>query len=89
MKDKQKSANRTTATEKRYEGFTAEERAAMRERVREQKTDARRGPRAAEADGESDVLAKIAEMLEPDRVMAERLHVDGAAVWRRNGGAVW
>src|SRR5262245_54655125 len=46
----------------------------MKERVREQRTDARRGPRAAEADGESDVLATIAEMLEPDRVMAERLH---------------
>jgi uncharacterized protein YdhG (YjbR/CyaY superfamily) len=55
-------------------GFTAEERAAMRERAKEVKAAARRGPRAAEADGESDVLAKIAEMPEPDRVMAERLH---------------
>jgi uncharacterized protein YdhG (YjbR/CyaY superfamily) len=47
-------------------GFTAEERAAMRERVREMK--------AGSADGESEVLAKIAEMPESDRVMAERIH---------------
>jgi uncharacterized protein YdhG (YjbR/CyaY superfamily) len=53
---------------KKSEGFTAEERAAMRERAREQKAEAQR------ADGESDVLAKIAEMQEPDRAMAERLH---------------
>ena len=46
----------------------------MKERAREQKGAARRGPRAAKADGESDVLAKIAEMPEPDRAMAERLH---------------
>ena len=55
-------------------GFTGEERAAMRERTREQKASARRGPRADKADGESDVLAKIAEMPEPDRTMAARLH---------------
>jgi uncharacterized protein YdhG (YjbR/CyaY superfamily) len=55
-------------------GFTDEERAAMRERAKELKADARRGSRAAKADGESDVLAKIAEMPEPDRGMAERLH---------------
>jgi uncharacterized protein YdhG (YjbR/CyaY superfamily) len=53
---------------KASKGFTAEERAAMRERAREVK--AARG----KADGESDVLAKIAEMPEPDRAMAERLH---------------
>jgi len=52
-------------------GFTAEERAAMRERSRELKAAARRG---GKADAESDVLAKIAEMPEPDRAMAERLH---------------
>lgn len=51
-------------------GFTEEERAAMRERARE----ARARPRAGKADGEHDVLAKIAEMQSPDRVMAERLH---------------
>ena len=55
-------------------GFTDEERAAMKERVQELKAEARRGPRAKKADGESDVLAKIAEMPKPDRAMAERLH---------------
>jgi uncharacterized protein YdhG (YjbR/CyaY superfamily) len=55
-------------------GFTDEERAAMKERAQELKAAARRGPRVGKADGESDVLAKIAEMPEPDRVMAERLH---------------
>ena len=68
MKDTQKSAKSTTAI------FTDEEKAAMKERVKEQKAAARRGPRANKADGESDVLAKIAEMPEPDRAMAERLH---------------
>jgi uncharacterized protein YdhG (YjbR/CyaY superfamily) len=53
---------------KKSKGFTAEERAAMRERAREQKAEAQR------ADGERDVLAKIAEMPEADRAMAERLH---------------
>ncbi|HST19136.1 MAG TPA: DUF1801 domain-containing protein [Gaiellaceae bacterium] len=53
--------------------FTAEERAAMKERAEELKTEARRG-RSRAADGESDVLAKIAEMPEPDRAMAERIH---------------
>ena len=46
----------------------------MKERAKERKTTARRGPRADEADGEGEVLAKIAEMPEPDRTMAERLH---------------
>ena len=54
--------------------LTDEERAAMKERAQELKAEARRGPRAKKADGESDVLAKIAEMPEPDRAMAERLH---------------
>ncbi|OFW66445.1 MAG: hypothetical protein A2Z12_05305 [Actinobacteria bacterium RBG_16_68_21] len=53
-------------------GFTDEERAAMKERAQEQKAAARRG--AGKADGESDVLAKIAEMPQPDRAMAERIH---------------
>jgi uncharacterized protein YdhG (YjbR/CyaY superfamily) len=74
MKDTQKSAKSTTATDKKFEGFTDEERAAMKERGQELKASARRGPRAAKADGESEVLAKIAEMPEPDRAMAERLH---------------
>ena len=66
MKDAQKSAESST--------FTDEERVAMKERVQEQKAAARRGPRADKADGESAVLAKIAEMPEPDRAMGERLH---------------
>jgi len=73
-KGTQQSAKRTTATGKTFEGFTDEERAAMKERAQELKAATRRGPRAAKTDGESDVLAKIAEMPEPDRVMAERLH---------------
>ena len=55
-------------------GFTDEERTAMNERAQELKAEARRGPRAKKADGEGDVLAKIAEMPEPDRAMATRLH---------------
>jgi uncharacterized protein YdhG (YjbR/CyaY superfamily) len=64
----------TTAAGKSSEGFTDDERAAMKERSQELKTAARRGSRAAKADGEQDVLAKIAEMPEPDRTMAGRLH---------------
>jgi len=63
----------TTATGKASR-FTDEERAAMKERAQELKADARRGPRAGKADGEQEVLAKIAEMPEPDRAKAERLH---------------
>ena len=59
---------------KTYEGFTDEERAAMKERGRELKAAARRGRRAAQADDEGELLAKIAEMPQPDRVMGERLH---------------
>ena len=72
MKDKKKSAKRTTGNATK--GFSDEERAAMKERAQELKAAARRGPRTANADGESDVLAKIAEMSEPDRAMAERVH---------------
>ncbi len=57
----------TTETGKKYQGFTADEKAAMKERVREMK--------AGKADGESTVLAKIASMHGSDRVMGERLHV--------------
>jgi uncharacterized protein YdhG (YjbR/CyaY superfamily) len=70
----QKSAENATATGKRSKVFTAEERAAMQERARELKAASRRGPGADVAEGEREVLAKIAEMPEPDRVMAERLH---------------
>ncbi|GAC1328593.1 MAG: DUF1801 domain-containing protein [Chloroflexota bacterium] len=62
MTDIQKSIKRTTSTSSK--GFTAEERAAMRARAKEQKS----------AAGESEVLAKIAEMPDADRVLAERLH---------------
>ena len=65
-KDTQKSAKRTT--------FSDEERVAMKERAQELKAAARRGPPADKADEESAVLAKIAEMPEPDRAMGERLH---------------
>jgi uncharacterized protein YdhG (YjbR/CyaY superfamily) len=73
-KGAQKSAKSTTATRKEPEGFMDEERAAMRERAEELKAAVRRRGRANKADGENDVLAKIAEMQEPDRAMAERLH---------------
>jgi uncharacterized protein YdhG (YjbR/CyaY superfamily) len=74
MNDTKKSAKNTTATDKKFDGFTDEERAAMKEHAQELKTAARRDPRKAKADGESDVLAKIAEMPEADRVIGERLH---------------
>ncbi len=70
----QKSAKSTTAIGKMSKGFTDEERAAMKERAQELKAAARRGPRADKADGESAVLAKIADMPKPDRAMAKRLH---------------
>ncbi len=61
-----KSAKSTTAISKKPQGFTEEERGAIRERVKEMK--------AGEGDGETVVLAKIAEMREPDRTMAKRIH---------------
>jgi len=73
-KGTQKSAKSTTAINKKFKGFTDEERVAMKERIQELKASARRGPRAEKADGESAVLAKIAEMPEPDRAMGKRLH---------------
>ncbi len=74
MKNTPKSAKTTTATDKKFEGFTDDERAAMKDRAQELKAAARRGPRGKNADEESAVLAKIAEMPESDRAMAERLH---------------
>jgi len=67
MKATQKSARSTTA-KKSHEAFTAEERAAIKERVKETKA------AAEDADGESALLAKIAEMVDSDRTMAKRLH---------------
>jgi uncharacterized protein YdhG (YjbR/CyaY superfamily) len=73
-KETEKSAKSATVTGKAVKGFTDEERVAMKERAQELKAEARRGLRAKKADGEGDVLAKIAKMPEPDRAMAERLH---------------
>ena len=63
-----RSARSTTGINRKFKGFTDEERAAMKERAQELKAEANK------ADGESAVLAKIAEMPEPDRAMAKRLH---------------
>src|SRR3990170_2409690 len=71
-KGTRKSAKRTTATNERSKGFTDEERAAMKERAQELKAEARANKNKAE--GERDVLAKIAEMQGPDRAMAKRFH---------------
>ena len=68
MNDTRKSAKSTTAADKKFEGFSDEERGAMKERAKELKA------AASKADGERAVLAKIAELPEPDRAMAERLH---------------
>jgi uncharacterized protein YdhG (YjbR/CyaY superfamily) len=62
----------TVADHEKYDGFTDDERAAMKERATELKARGRRG--STKADPESEVLAKIAEMAEPDRVLAERVH---------------
>jgi hypothetical protein len=73
-----KSATKKTATKgdpgKSLKGFTDEERLAMKEHLQEQKAAARRGQRGEKEDGESAVLAKIAEMPESDRALGERLH---------------
>jgi uncharacterized protein YdhG (YjbR/CyaY superfamily) len=69
-----KQTTKTRATRKSAKVWTEEERAAMQESARERKVASRRGPGDARAEGERDVLAKIAEMTEPDRAMAKRLH---------------
>jgi uncharacterized protein YdhG (YjbR/CyaY superfamily) len=63
-----------TAAEKKPNGFTAEERVAMKEHLQELKAERRRGLRANKADDESAVLAKLASLPQPDRAMGERLH---------------
>jgi uncharacterized protein YdhG (YjbR/CyaY superfamily) len=68
MAGTQKSAKSTTTTDKSTKRFSAEERAAMKDRLQEQKA------AASKADGETAVLAKLAELPEPDRAMGERLH---------------
>jgi len=72
MKNTQKSAKSTTPSGKTSKGFTDEERAAMKERAKELKAEARANKDKAE--GERDVLAKISEMPGPDRAIAKRLH---------------
>jgi uncharacterized protein YdhG (YjbR/CyaY superfamily) len=71
MNDTRKSAKNTTATDKTPEGWTDEERAAMKERAKELKGERRGG---GKADPELAVLEKIAELPEPDRALGERLH---------------
>jgi uncharacterized protein YdhG (YjbR/CyaY superfamily) len=72
MKDTQQSATSTVASDKTSKGFTDDERAAVRAHAQELKAEARAD--ANKADGERAVLAKIAEMSESDRALAERLH---------------
>ena len=80
MTSSTRTKNKTDGTAKRATRakestrFTPEERAAMNERVRELKRQAHADGHASPADGEAEVLARIAEMPEPDRVMAQRLH---------------
>lgn len=74
MSPTQKSTDRATATDGKSQAFTAEERAAMKERATEVRAEKRRSGRAGAANVEDEVLAKIAEMPEADRVMAERIH---------------
>ena len=71
-KNPQKAAKSATAVNRKSDGFTAEERAAMKERSQELKAAARANN--GKGDGESDVLAKIAGMAEADRAIAERVH---------------
>ena len=72
MTESTRSAKSATAMNKKSKGFTEEERAAMKARAQELKAEARANKN--KADGESDVLAKIAAMQGPDRAMAKRLH---------------
>jgi uncharacterized protein YdhG (YjbR/CyaY superfamily) len=82
-KGTQKSAKRTTATGKTSKGFTDDERAAMKERAKELKAEARAN--RSKADGERDVLAAIAAMQGTDRAMAKRLH----AIVKASAPALW
>ena len=69
-----KQSTKTRATRSSANVWTEEERAAMQESARERKVASRRDPDADRAEGEREVLAKIADMPEADRVMAERVH---------------
>jgi uncharacterized protein YdhG (YjbR/CyaY superfamily) len=74
MTDTKAETKRTGTSRTSANVWTDEERAAMQESARERKAGARRDPAAERAEGERDLLAKIAEMPEPDRSMAERVH---------------
>ncbi|OKI24512.1 DUF1801 domain-containing protein [Streptomyces sp. CB03911] len=74
MKSTQTSGRSATAAAEKYDGFTDEERSAMKERAQELKATRPRGSKAAKPDPEADVLAKIAEMTDADRALAERVH---------------
>ncbi|MFJ8430199.1 iron chaperone [Kitasatospora sp. NPDC094019] len=68
------TTDRTTSTARAFDGFTEDERAAMKDHARELKAASRRNPRTAGADAEQEVLAKIAGMEPADRALAERVH---------------
>ncbi len=74
MSNRRQADKRSGATGRKAAGFTAEERAAMRERVQELKAEARRGPGGDTAEEESAVLAKIASLRGSDRALGERIH---------------
>jgi uncharacterized protein YdhG (YjbR/CyaY superfamily) len=82
-KETQKSARSAAATDENSKGFTDEEKAAMKERAKELKAEARANKK--KEDGERDLLEKIAEMPEPDRAMAERIH----AIVKASAPALW
>jgi len=82
-KETQQSTKSTTTTNKKAQGFTDEERAAMKNRAQELKAEARANKNRAA--GEADVRAAIAAMQEPDRGMAERLH----AIITTNAPDLW
>jgi hypothetical protein len=74
MGSKKETAKSTGSAVAKEAGFTEEERAAMKVRVQELKAEKGRGPGAKEPDGEAELLAKIAEMPEADRALADRVH---------------
>ncbi len=74
MEKAKSTTKKAGAASKTYQVFSDEEKAAMKEYVKEKKTAARRGSHPSKADEENDVLAKIAEMTGPDRAMGQRIH---------------
>jgi uncharacterized protein YdhG (YjbR/CyaY superfamily) len=74
MTDKQKASESGSSPVDSKQGFSDEEKEAMRERAREIKSEQKKGRRAKTGNGEEDVLLKISKMPEPDRSMAQRIH---------------